>query len=486
MSKPNDTSSEEGTQVNLQQVQSAPAEIEKIPWTKRLWKSFLTPGSALQIIVAAIVGVAIGIAVSATVSDVPEAAPVILEIPGDLWLRALKATVLPLIVTAIISAMQNLKAMTGGDGAKLARWTIGYYVCSTIVAIVQSMILVVHVWKPLMVEVSGAALEVDDEDTQESIDEGSQNQAHDIVVQVAQSFIPSNIVSAIANDELLSVLVTSVVVGLLIKGPDSSLLRAVKEVERIVGIVIAWLIKLAPIGVFFLILANLMTLNIEEIGINVGVLIGGAVTCMAIHIFVIIPIVFFGFTRQNPYSYWLKNSPAWITAWGSASSAATIPVTLRCVTARGVPQVVSRFTVPLGALINMDGTAIYFPLVVVFLATTQGMELNVGDYVIIVLLATLSSIATTPIPSASLVITIMIANSVGVPVTGMYAVVVAFDWFVDRFRTMTNVSGDMYAARVMHHVTKLSDDDAPDMGTYDAVDETMDKSGTDVAGPNKV
>jgi len=486
MSKPNDTSSEEGTQVNLQQVQSAPAEIEKIPWTKRLWKSFLTPGSALQIIVAAILGVAIGIAVSATVSDVPEAAPVILEIPGDLWLRALKATVLPLIVTAIISAMQNLKAMTGGDGAKLARWTIGYYVCSTIVAIVQSMILVVHVWKPLMVEVSGAALEVEDESTQEDIDEGSQNQAHDIVVQVAQSFIPSNIVSAIANDELLSVLVTSVVVGLLIKGPDSSLLRAVKEVERIVGIVIAWLIKLAPIGVFFLILANLMTLNIEEIGINVGVLIGGAVCCMAIHIFVIIPIVFFAFTRQNPYSYWLKNSPAWITAWGSASSAATIPVTLRCVTARGVPQVVSRFTVPLGALINMDGTAIYFPLVVVFLATTQGMELNVGDYVIIVLLATLSSIATTPIPSASLVITIMIANSVGVPVTGMYAVVVAFDWFVDRFRTMTNVSGDMYAARVMHHVTKLSDDDAPDMGTYDAVDETMDKSGTDVAGPNKV
>jgi len=344
----------------------------------------------------------------------------------------------------------------------------------------------VHVWKPLMVEVSGAALEVDDEDTQESIDEGSQNQAHDIVVQVAQSFIPSNIVSAIANDELLSVLVTSVIVGLLIKGPDSSILRAVKEIERIVGIVIAWLIKLAPIGVFFLILANLMTLNIEEIGINVGVLIGGAVCCMAIHIFVIIPIVFFAFTRQNPYSYWLKNSPAWITAWGSASSAATIPVTLRCVTARGVPQVVSRFTVPLGALINMDGTAIYFPLVVVFLAATQGMELNVGDYVIIVLLATLSSIATTPIPSASLVITIMIANSVGVPVTGMYAVVVAFDWFVDRFRTMTNVSGDMYAARIMHHVTKLSDDDAPDMGTYDAVDETMDKSGTDVAGPNKV
>ena len=139
-----------------------------------------------------------------------------------------------------------------------------------------------------------------------------------------------------------------------------------------------------------------------------------------------------------------------------------MPVTLRCLDARKVPRVVAKFTAPLGCLINMDGTAIYFPMVVVFLAATQGIELNAGDYTIIVLLSTLSSIATTPIPSSSLVLTIMIANSVGIPITGMYAVVVAIDWFIDRFRTATNVSGDLFAGKIMQKVTGISDEDTKD------------------------
>ena len=109
-------------------------------------------------------------------------------------------------------------------------------------------------------------------------------------------------------------------------------------------------------------------------------------------------------------------------------------------------------------------TAIYFPMVVVFLAATQGMSLNAGDYTLIVLLSTLSSIATTPIPSSSLVLTVMIASSVGIPITGMYAVVVAIDWFIDRFRTMTNISGDLYAAKVFEKVTGIVDQDEADLG----------------------
>merc|ERR1711939_696202 len=144
----------------------------------------------------------------------------------------------------------------------------------------------------------------------------------------------------------------------------------------------------------------------------------------------------------------------------------TLPVTMRCLDARGVPKLVSKFTAPLGTLINMDGTAIYFPMVVVFLAVTQGMTLNAGDYTIIVLLSVLSSIATTPIPSSSPVLTIMIANSVGIPITGMYAVVVAIDWFIDRFRTATNVSGDMFAGKIMQKVTGISDEDTKDFN-YD-------------------
>lgn len=192
---------------------------------------------------------------------------------------------------------------------------------------------------------------------QDTIEEQSGNAAHDIVVQVAESFIPSNVVSAVANDELLAVLVIAIVVGCLIKGPEekSSLLRAIKEVDRIVSIIIEFLIKLAPSGVFFLILANLLRLDIADIGQNLGVLIGASVAGMFIHLLVVLPIVSFAFTRENPYSWWLKHSPAWITAWGSASSAGTLPVTMRCLEKNGVPKNVYKFTAPLGALINMDG-----------------------------------------------------------------------------------------------------------------------------------
>lgn len=124
-------------------------------------------------------------------------------------------------------------------------------------------------------------------------------------------------------------------------------------------------------------------------------------------------------------------------------------------------------------------TAIYFPLVVVFLAATQGIVLNAGDYAIIVLLATLSSIATTPIPSSSLVLTVMIAGSVNVPVTGMYGVVVAIDWFIDRFRTATNVSGDLFAAVILQKMSGITDDGPRDMKEHEDIHPSPEPMASD-------
>jgi Na+/H+-dicarboxylate symporter len=125
------------------------------------------------------------------------------------------------------------------------------------------------------------------EEQQADIDERGGMAPHDVVVQVFESFIPNNVASALANDELLAVLVSAIVVGCLIKGPDSSILRAVREIEKIVMWIITFLIKLAPIGVFFLILSNLFTLNIEDIGQNLGVLVGASIVNMAIHLFIV-------------------------------------------------------------------------------------------------------------------------------------------------------------------------------------------------------
>lgn len=189
--------------------------------------------------------------------------------------------------------------------------------------------------------------------------------------------------------------------------------------------------------------------------------------------------------RQNFYTFWFKCARSWITAWATASSAATMPVTLSVAEERGIPNSVAKFTIPLGTLVNMDGTAIYFPTVVVFLAATQGMPLNAGDYVVIVLLATLSSIATTPIPSSSLVLTLIIAESVGIPITGMYAVVVAIDWFIDRFRTLINVSGDLIASKIMAKWTGITDEDSSDFAPAESVQRVMSQAGVVQHDPHR-
>jgi len=361
-----------------------------------------------------------------------------------------------MIVTAMILAIQRLREMSGTAG-KLGAWTIGYYVGTTVIAIFHSAIMVGLVWSKLMVVVSPEALEVSADD-KETVDERKETEIHDVIVEMFYSLVPNNIVDALATNSLLAVLMTSIVLG-WVMNPKGKLIAAVQEIEIIVMKIITVLIYLAPIGVFFLIMPNLMRLDISEIGVNLGILIGGTLSGMVLHLFIIIPIIFFSVTRQNPYSFWMKNSKAWITAWGTASSAATMPVTMRCVLDRGVPVTVAKFAIPLGTLINMDGTAIYFPIVVVFLAATQGKELNPVQYVVVCLLSTLASIGTTPIPSSSLVLTVMIAQAVDIEITGMYAVVVAIDWFLDRFRTAVNVSGDMFAAVIVTKITGITDDD---------------------------
>jgi Na+/H+-dicarboxylate symporter len=417
------------------------------------WQRQREPGAPLPIIAAAALAIVIGVAVS-TQTTVPQSAIDITGIIGRLWLRALRATVLPLIVTAMIMAIQNIKKISGGKGKRLAWYTIGWYVSTTILAIMHSALLTGLVWGPMMDNVDPEP--TDDADLPSSAQDPPT--ISESVVAIFDSFVPQNVVGAFANDQLLAVLVTAVILGFMLP-PRSAIMKAVAEIDTIVTAVITWLILMAPIGVFFLIMPNLFRLDITEIGYNLGILIGGTLVGIFTHLFVVIPLLYLIFTRKNPWMHWLRCSPAWLTAWGSASSAATLPVTLKVARERGVPETIVKFAIPLGCLVNMDGTAIYFPMVVVFLAETQGITLDAAQWIIVCLLATLSSIATTPIPSSSLVLTVMIANSVDVPISEMYAIVVAIDWFLDRFRTALNVSSDLMAAPCIQVLTGIGHDE---------------------------
>lgn len=258
----------------------------------------------------------------------------------------------------MILAVVQLRDMGKGSGRKIASWTVGFYLTTTILSTILSTIMTAFVWGPMFTVIDTGSLDVSEsqqEDAEEKTATGASTPPHVTIQTLFQSFVPSNVFASMANTELLAVLMTAIVLGALIRDKNGVFYRLIVEVEEMIMRVILFLVKLAPIGVFSLILSNLMTLNMAQIGTNLGLLIGGTVTTICIHVFVLLPILFFIATRMNPYAYWLKNSPAWITAWGSASSAGTLPVTMRCLSQRGIPITVYKFTAPLGCLVNMDG-----------------------------------------------------------------------------------------------------------------------------------
>lgn len=253
----------------------------------------------------------------------------------------------------MILAVYKLRVLSRG-GRALATWTIGYYILTTILAIVISCIMTALVWSPMFTEAPSSELTYSEDSTYAKSEE-STPPLEGVIQQMFQSFVPDNIATALAENQLLSVLVVSIVVGYLIKDEDSSILRAAKEIERMVTIVVTFIIQCSAFGVFSLILSNILKLDPATMGKNLAILIASTLSSMAIHLFIAIPIIFYSLVRINPYTYWLKNSRSWITAWGSASSAATLSITMDCARDRGIPKTVRSFTVPLGCLVNMDG-----------------------------------------------------------------------------------------------------------------------------------
>jgi Na+/H+-dicarboxylate symporter len=192
---------------------------------------------------------------------------------------------------------------------------------------------------------------------------------------------------------------------------------------------------------------------------------------MIMHYFMTYVGFYYFFTKQNPFVYLRNILPAQTMAFACASSAATIPVTLKSVKATGiVPDAIARFVIPLGATVNMDGGAIYFPCASIWLAVLNGIEIEASHYILLVIISTIGSVGTAPVPSASLVLIITAYNTVfnttGTP--DGFEFILAIDWFMDRLRTTVNVTGDAVVAGMVAHLT----DDAdlvPDLDGGDAV-----------------
>mmetsp|Transcript_9766 Transcript_9766/g.9420 ORF Transcript_9766/g.9420 Transcript_9766/m.9420 type:complete len:235 (-) Transcript_9766:449-1153(-) len=222
---------------------------------------------------------------------------------------------------------------------------------------------------------------------------------------------------------------------------------------------IVWVIKLTPFAVFSLLVKRLGNdRNLEESFANIGYLFAATIVGMIMHVIITHLIIFPFVTKINPLKYLSHMTPAFAMAFASSSSAATLPVTMKCVESTGrVPSNIARFVLPLGATINMDGTAIYIPAACIWMAKLNGITPNAAQYIVLIILGTVGSAGAAPVPSASLVLIITAYNTVfnesGVPEG--FAFILAIDWLVDSFRTMLNVTGDSVVSVIVTHYANL-------------------------------
>jgi len=387
-----------------------------------------------------LVGIVVGIALALVGVWLFGEGMVVFEWMGTLWLRALKMIIVPLVMASMIVGVTGL-----GDIRKLRRlggYTIAYYALTTGLAVGLG-ILVVNLIKP------GLGVDISTLTTPTQI-LGKEEIGF---TQIVLSFVSDNIFKAMADLDLLPVILFSLVFGAVLttvgeigrpviaffEGFDAAIMKLVEII-----------MLFAPFGVFGLVAGRFGSAG------DLGSLIGGlgrymltVLVGLSIHGLIVLPAILWIFGRYNPLRYLVGMGSALLTAFSTASSSATLPLTIESVEeANGVSRRSAYFVLPLGATINMDGTALYESVAAIFIAQALAVPLSPGQQVMIFLTATLAAIGAAGIPQAGLVTMVIVLQAVGLPLEGI-SLILAVDWLLDRFRTTVNVWGDSIGAGVI-------------------------------------
>ena len=293
----------------------------------------------------------------------------------------------------------------------------------------------------------------------------------DVIINI----VPSNPVQAFANGDMLQIIffVILFAIAMLMAGEaGKNLALGAEKMNEVMMKVVTLVMDFAPIGVFCL-----MAKTFSEQGIGLVMPMIGyfsvVVGCLLIHAFGTLNVLLASMTRLNPITFMSKIRPAQIFAFSTASSNATIPVTLQAVEKRmGVHNSIASFTVPFGATINMDGTAIMQGVATVFIANVYGIDLGLSQYLTIIGMSVLASIGTAGVPGVGLIMLAMVFNQVGLPVEGI-ALILGVDRLLDMVRTAVNVTGDAAVTCIVAHGEGEIDRDIfydPDAGIITEVD----------------
>lgn len=380
---------------------------------------------------------------------------------GDLFMRGLKMIIVPLIVTAVISGITGMKGVEGFG--RLGLKTVSFYLCSSFLAIAIGL-LVVNVVQPGLVdgkpnEAIRAAFEQEEASAgaaaaKDKVEEAGKREGKDFL-SIFRAMLPENVVGAASdNGQMLGVIVFSILFAIAatqLPGDSGDSVRHFFGAANEAMITVTkWIMAVAPIGVYALILPV-----VYETGAGLFAQLGKyfftVLFALGLHFFVVLPLALKFIGKTSPLAHFKAMRPAILLAFSTASSSATLPITMRAVQeGAGVSKRVSSFTLPLGATVNMDGTALYECVAVIFVAQVMGIELGLGAQFFIVVAALLTSVGVAGIPSASLVAILLILKNSGIPNAETAVVaLLSVDRLLDMSRTAVNVFSDSCAAVIV-------------------------------------
>jgi solute carrier family 1 (neuronal/epithelial high affinity glutamate transporter), member 1 len=394
------------------------------------------------------VGAAIGLTLGGTLGghwkDPGWAAFVfVVRTPGVVFLSLLQALAVPLVMVSVLLAVANLGA-TRSMGRALGV-TIAYFLLSTLLAVITGMLLVGAIQPGREFPMATA-----------SLPEHAATSTAEALSGVVKNMFPSNLFAAATGGNILGLIIFSALFGVVLgrlKERARPLLRVLEVLNDALMRFVRALIWFAPIGILALVADRIGAAGggsavREELGrlraYSLTVVLG-----LSIHAIFTLPLILRLVARRAPHRFAGKLSDALLTAFATASSAATLAVTLRCLTEKAdVSPRAAELVVPLGTTVNMNGTALYEAVAVIFIAQASGVPLGPAHFVVIALTATLAAVGAAAIPEAGLVTMVLVLAAAGLPPTGI-GMLLSIDWILDRVRTAVNVWGDAVGAAVV-------------------------------------
>jgi DAACS family dicarboxylate/amino acid:cation (Na+ or H+) symporter len=406
-----------------------------------------SPSLTLQILLALVAGALVGMVLNPFQDQALVQTYLVdglLFVVGAVFVSALKMIVVPLVFVSLVGGVTSL-----GSVAALGRMGVKalvLYLFTTAVAVTIALTLATAVSPGEGLDVAAADVEFTGKEAPP-------------LTEVFVDMVPTNPVQALAEGNMLQIIVFAILFGVavIMSGERGRhVLALFADLDAVIMRMVEVIMRLAPYGVFALIARTFAQQGIDLILPLLAYFLT-LTAALAIHAFGTYPLLLRGLTGLNPARFFAKMRDPAAFAFSTASSGATIPVTLRTVEAKmGVDNSVASFTVPLGATINMDGTAIMQGVATVFIAHVYGVDLGMTDYLMVVLTATLASIGTAAVPGVGLVMLTMVLNQVGLPVEGI-ALIIGVDRLLDMMRTACNVTGDCTVSCIIASSEKALD-----------------------------